>query len=243
MNKYIEILYNFSRCYQENGDRKQWQGEKVNMPMVEILNFMNSHDMPQNLEDALSLYQCDRQWCLEHLKERLSGQPLNPPPSHKIWNTKTENYLSKIDKEKFSHTYPERYNYGKLVENGVRYKNGNLDDLIKLLQKDLYTRQAYFPMFCFEDINAGLQDERVPCTLGYYFYVNQDGLNCNYIIRSCDVIRHLHNDLFLTWGLCEYIAKKLDVKLGKMLFICFNLHCFKNDLYTLYKRLEKAGVE
>ena len=239
---YLRILEEFKQYSSLNSGHKKWQSEQVCLPMLEVVNYYFSHEMPQDLSDAKILYSPDLPWAEEHLQERLSGEPLNPPPSHTKWNTSTEKYLSKIDPSKFSHTYPERYNYGKLVKQGARFENGCLDDLIALLEMDPGTRQAYLPIYLPEDIIAGGKGERVPCSLGYHFQEVSGELNVSYIIRSCDVIRHLHNDLFLTWGLTKHIADKLGLALGTFLFICFNLHCFENDEYTLNKRLKDGNA-
>lgn len=238
-NVYKQILKEFNQIC-ENIKRECWQGLSINDEMLEVQNYYYLHEMPQDVDEAQVLYTPDLPWAHDHLLERLSGEPLNPPPSHKNWNSKTEQFLSAADPNKFSHTYPERYCYAKICPNGSRYKNATLWDLIEKIKKDPTTRQAYLPMFMSEDISASLLNERVPCTLGYYFSVSGDKLSISYIIRSCDVIRHLHNDLYLTWGLARYVANEVGLNLGDFNFICFNLHCFANDKYTLDRRLQNA---
>lgn len=244
MSIYLGILSDFYSSYKIR-HHKNWQSKEVNMPFYELLNYMDTHEMPLDEDGAIKEYSPVLPWAMQHLKERLSGKPLNPPPSHIYWQRETQQFLSKKEPEKFSHSYPERYNYNKLVSQGARYKNGCIDDIIIILSNDPDSRQAYYPLFCFEDLNAAIEKERVPCTLGYYFYIEDGALNISYIIRSCDIIRHLNNDLFLTWGLAKYILDNLkkyehlrDLQLGNFNFICFNLHCFANDDYTL-KRLLK----
>lgn len=48
------------------------------------------------------------EWADEHFQERVSGMPLNPPPSHVRWPYAQKNNAEHGGEEKFSHTYPER---------------------------------------------------------------------------------------------------------------------------------------
>src|SRR5690606_33375763 len=112
-------------------------------------------------------------------------------------------------------------------------KVGDLDDVIQLLENNKLTRQAYLPIFHPEDTGA-TAGQRVPCTLGYYFWVDPDGkLNMEYTIRSCDAFRHLRNDIYFTCMLLLYVADSTKLKYGDVNFIIHNLHTFENDDYAL----------
>jgi len=54
-------------------------------------------------------------------------------------------------------------------------------------------------------------------------------------MRSCDVVRHLHNDLYFANRLTQWMIEKsgLDVEVGYLHFSSTSLHCFVNDRYTL----------
>lgn len=232
----ILIMFNSKK---ERKYHDSWQGESQGYEMWECSNFIYTHSMPQDIPSAIETYDPQLPWADIHFEERVSGEPLNPPPSHTMWHRGTEQYLSHKDPTVFSHTYPERFWGSKTGALGVRYSFGDLNTLHSLMQKDPSSRQLYLPIWYPEDLTAALEGERVPCTLGYYFWIDKDQLNLNYIIRSCDVIRHLNNDLYLTWRLAHYL--KGDYTLGKFTFMCFNLHCFVNDSYTLEQRIKHAN--
>jgi hypothetical protein len=49
-------------------------------------------------------------WAEDHFQERISGMPLNPPPSQAWWPFTQEGHSAFLDDGgKFSHTYPERF--------------------------------------------------------------------------------------------------------------------------------------
>ena len=54
-------------------------------------------------------------------------------------------------------------------------------------------------------------------------------------MRSCDVMRHLHNDLYFANALCLWLIKEagLEAEPGIMHFSASSLHCFQVDKYGL----------
>merc|ERR1712167_60985 len=88
--------------------------------------------------------------------------------------------------KKFSHTYPERI--WPPSKKGIRFRYGNLDNIVELFNKDKLTRQAFLPIWFPEDTGA-VHGERVPCTLGYHFIIRDGYMHVNYYIRSCDYLR------------------------------------------------------
>src|SRR5690606_6346025 len=120
----------------------------------------------------------------------------------------------------FSHTYPERFwpkwagveDYGMKLRDftheGIRFLYGDYNDLIEVIKKDPTTRQAYLPIWFPEDLNAAINGQRVPCTLGYHFIIRRGYLHINYFIRSCDIIRHFKNDIYLACRLVYDVIKK-----------------------------------
>lgn len=206
----------------------------------------------------------DLNWAEAHFQERISGKPTNPGETYKYWpyaQFKDGNDPYQ-DGDVFSHTYQERFwpkhagpkpirkqiekeppkFEGYTPHKGIRYEYGDLDDVINQLKGNPLTRQAWLPIFFPEDTGA-VHKQRVPCTLGYYFWVQGGKLHCNYVIRSCDVLRHFRNDIYLTSRLLQYIANCIDCKYGTMNFMCFNLHIFRNDLFALKKKELKLWTE
>ena len=228
-----EGLYKLRKLLLESGYSIQtasWQGTKEPPTFLEILHADLVAKMSDDSKDASKICQATQPWADTHFEERVGGKPLNPPPSHVMWLKDTDNYLSG---QAFSHSYPERMWAPKTQ--GIRFQTGNLGDAVELLKKDPTTRQCYVPMWFPEDLVAANQGERVPCSFGWHFLLRGDELHCSYHMRSCDVVRHLHNDLYFANRLCLWIKDQanLNCKMGYLHFSSTSLHCFKNDKYML----------
>lgn len=217
-------------------ETKSWQGMQ-NPPAFK--EFLHASVVIPMLEDINQLKEeCDPflPWADIHFQERIGGEPLNPPPSHKLWLKGNERFMSG---EKFSHSYPERFWSTRMAGSGIRFPIGDFDDLIHLLKREPDTRQAYLPIWFPEDIAAARLGERVPCTLGYHFIVRNGQLDLFYPMRSCDVLRHMHNDLYMANLLALEVIDRagLDCKVGDLHFHVTSLHCFKDDEYMLKKSI------
>ena len=212
---------------------ERWQGKEQPPTFLEILHADLVAPMYISQGQASEGCRATQPWADIHFEERVSGIPHNPPPSHKMLLKDTEDYLQ--DKA-FSHSYPERM-WCNTDTNGIRFKYGNLNTAVELLKKEPNTRQCYIPMWFPEDITAAAQGERVPCTLGWHFMLRGEELHCSYHMRSCDVARHLHNDLFFANALCLWLIDKsgIQAKPGYLHFSATSLHCFANDRYALEK--------
>lgn len=174
----------------------------------------------------------DLEWAKEHFSERVSGEPLNPAPSHVRWPYAVRGNAMHTDHaEQFDHTYPERFwpkgankkcptpeecmgtCLGRHSDNsGIRFSYGDLDDVVNLLVQAPLTRQAYLPVWFPEDTGArGNRGEpiRVPCTLGYHFMQRGGRLSMRYYLRSCDAYRHLSNDIYLAAKLLDWVATQV----------------------------------
>jgi thymidylate synthase len=148
----------------------------------------------------------------------------------------------------FDHTYPERFwpkmaNEGTQRPNGrqvfvphqgIRFEYGDLSDVIALLVRDRHTRQAYLPIWFPEDTGPE-SHQRVPCTLGYHFMIRNGALTMRYYLRSCDVYRHMRNDMYFAARLGLYISDAVTeesgftVRPGRLLTHISSLHMFVND--------------
>ena len=202
-------------------ETKRWQGKEDHPAFLEVLQPVIKVQMVDEPTCG------DQPWAAEHFAERVSGKPLNPPPSHTKWRMKTSDYM--ID-GKFDHTYPERM-WPKGLMTGIRFDVGDLGDIVKLLKKDITTRQAVMPMFSYEDITAGIQGRRVPCSLSWNFIVRDNKMHCTYSMRSCDAVRHLHNDIYFANMLVIWILSQLEqnIGLGTLQINIMSLHCFVSD--------------
>jgi thymidylate synthase len=191
---------------------------------IEILNVSFESQIPNSVEEITNQCKPFLPWAEEHFNERVSGLPLNPPPSHERWLRDSDKSMKD---GKFSHSYPERM-----------YEN--LFVLVELLKKDPLTRQAYLPIWSLEDGKMAFNNERVPCTFGWHWIYRNGSLHCFYPMRSCDAIRHFHNDVYFASRLTLWLIEKTGMKAipGKLTFFAVSFHCFSNDRYTL-ERLSK----
>ena len=244
-----------------------WQSIKAPQPMVEVRNVSFTLDLPStDLEVYRKALMPNLPWADEHfVKERVSGDPINPGTTWRIWpysrSANTHRREGEQDPQ-FDHSYAERYwpkfagttPTGVLEETppegsgrqGYRFPYGDLDDLVEVLLDDPLTRQAYLPIWFPEDLGACRQHKRVPCTLGYHFILREGRLHCVYFMRSCDYIRHFRDDLYLTIRLLLWVldqcsladpAKWADVLPGDFTVHLTSLHMFESDRNALLKTI------
>lgn len=196
-------------------------------------------------------------WADDHFeKDRVSGQPLNPGHTWQSWPFGHAAARALDEKGQFNHSYAERYwprfagmSQGGLVagptdgwdENcGIRGAYGDLLSLCRLLVAEPFTRQAYLPVWFPED-TGNTNPGRKPCTIGYHFLMRNGKLDVTYHIRSCDIVRHFRDDIYLTARLVLWVLQtccKMDglwnrVTPGRFNMVIGSLHCFANDMEGL----------
>jgi thymidylate synthase len=220
-----------------------WQGTTLDLDKLpafisfELFNYSFAYHVPDNIERMKLQIKPNLPWADEHFGERVSRIPYNPPPSHvrwPFWQASSES-TKELGGQKFSHSYPERFWPPQL--DGIHYKYGNLDDVINLLVRQPFTRQAYFPIFFPEDTGA-VHEGRIPCTLGYQFMRREDELHIFYTIRSCDLFRHFQDDVYFACRLVYWVLEELKKKdraqwgivvPGQLIMHIFSLHIFKGE--------------
>lgn len=211
--------------------------------------------IPLNIDNIFPAI--DLEWADEHFAERVSGQPMNPAPSHVKWPYAVRGNADHTDAATvFDHTYPERF-WPKVAgvtltnqdppvpASGIRFPYGDLDDVVNLLVKKPLSRQAYLPIFFPEDTGAVGGSVRVPCTLGYHFMQRGGRLSLRYYLRSCDAYRHLSNDVYLAARLLDWMVKEVNARSngalhfrnGGMVIHISSLHSFVGDKAKMRKRL------
>lgn len=245
--------------YGEEVEVGQWQSQDVShkpeMISRELRHETFTLRLPQSLMGLQHLIKPNLPWAEDHFQERVSGQPLNPPPSEQWWPFAVQGNQEHKDGHQFSHTYPERFwprfaNEGAtrpngrqvfVPHNGVRFEYGDLGDLIQLLTKSVHSRQGYLPIWFPEDTGA-VDGQRVPCTLGYHFLIRKDRAELVYYMRSCDLLRHFTDDVYMASRLLQWVVGKLqgngiDVKASSLIMHISSLHVFRGDYPNLRKRI------
>lgn len=240
----------------------RWQSIKAPQPMLELLNYSFTYDLPtESLDFYRDQIKPNLPWADRHFEEeRVSGDPINPGQTWHIWPYSGSANTHRREGEKdpqFDHSYAERYwpkaagttPDGALdsddhpVHNGIRFPYGDLNDLVSLLANEPTTRQAFLPIWFPEDLGAALLEKRVPCSLGYHFIMRDQKLHCVYYLRSCDFVRHFRDDVYLTlrlqlWVLeqCRLARPEMDwdkVTTGTLTMHITSLHCFSTDRVAL----------
>tara|TARA_R100000152_G_C6782307_1_gene219796 strand:+ start:27655 stop:28494 length:840 start_codon:yes stop_codon:yes gene_type:complete len=249
---------------------ERWQSwdikDRPEAQMVEVLHQSFSCPIP-GLEpkEMASRIGANMPWAEDHFQERVCGFPLNPGKEWRNWPWGGHADKHR-DGELFNHNYMERYwpkcagytmqptedpedfinkNPATVpIRNGIRARYGDLQDVIDLLADEPLTRQAYLPVWFPEDTGAQ-NTGRKPCTLGYHFIMRNGKLDIVYYIRSCDLFRHFHDDVFLTMRLAQWVLDQCfmknhevwgKVKLGNMHMHITSLHMFINDYVVMFKR-------
>lgn len=239
MIKGIKKLYSSLYSFHTVSNNSQWQSVQIDEknPMVEITNVYLNLGSTNDIKTDTSP---DLPWSENHFQERINGKPINPGKEFKNWP-----YYADRNKNDemfrrdgiFSHNYMERYWCSGLK--GRRYDYGDLNDVIDRIKENPNTRQAYLSVWHPEDQSNN--DVRVPCTLGYWFYKEKDRLNVTYHIRSCDAVRHLRNDIYMTYRLLQYVCDKTGEQPGELMMWIGSLHCFKSDLYFIKKYVRDSN--
>lgn len=232
----------------------QWQSQS-DVPMTQTVELEYVHIeylMPSLMDLLQEDVKPNLPWAEDHFQERVSGIPHNPPPSAAYWPYAVRNHEGHTIQGKFSHTYPERLwgiQYAlsdlwtrKAADEGEEL--ATLNDLVALLIAEPYTRQAFIPIWWpIDGKMAG--KERVPCTLGYHFMMRDGMLNCMYPMRSCDLLRHFTDDIYMACRLTQWIVDKLNssrvgyenqngwISPGTLYMDIASLHVFETDLNLL----------
>jgi len=200
---------------------EKWQGKEIKhdpkYTMIETLNLSFSCQMSPDIKEIGEQIKPNFAWADEHFEERVGGLPLNPPPSHVRWPYAQKNNAEFGGLEKFSHTYPERIwpKFASDIPNskmsGIRYEYGDFNDVVELMSREPFTRQAFLPIWFPEDTGS-VTGERVPCTIGYHFIRRGDWVHVVYYIRSCDFFRHFRDDIYLCAKKVFWLIEKLREK-------------------------------
>lgn len=158
-------------------------------------------------------------YCKQEIKDRCSGKPLNPGNSYKI---RADMWNKFLEGKKFSYQYAERL-----------WTNNQFESVIQCLKNDPGTRQAVLSVW---NPDKDMQPNklgggnRIPCSLNYQFMIRNGRLHCIYSMRSNSALEHCPIDLYCATGLMEYVAKRLNVKVGSLTYLCGSLHAFHWNL-------------
>lgn len=214
--------------YYKNDPSNDKFREKITCPVCSTVSGLLSNPGVDRMGDEITV-------------ESFSQIPVNPPRDCYLCNGS-----GTISQEpQFTHTYMERF-WAPQDISGIRYKYGNLENVVDLLSREPDTRQAFLPVWFPEDTGV-IHGGRVPCTIGYHFLLRAGHLHCTYTIRSCDFFRHLRDDVYLAARLVQWLIEKAWpkgseslyplglVKPGFLVMNIASLHCWESEKFMLEK--------
>ena len=241
---------------------EKWQGvdikDRPEAEMMEQLFVTLRMPVPDELSELRELCQPNLPWADDHFEqERVSGEPINPGKTWEYWPWASSANKFRDNGKQFNHSYAERYwpkfagttKDGHLLNalkddwkpleiiKGIREPYGDLNDVVSLLIREPNTRQAYLPVFFPEDTGA-VHGGRIPCSIGYHFIQRESYLHITYQLRSCDIYRHMRDDIYLTCRLLLWVLDKVKtkhpwMKAGFLDMQITSLHCFTNDFRNM----------
>lgn len=153
-------------------------------------------------------------WVKEEFQERVAEHYVNPGEAWKIREKVWKQFLNV--EGRFDYSYNERF--------GVQLKS-----LIVELKIHPNTRQAILSIWREQDVFRLGGVKRVPCSIYYQFLIRQGKLHIIYNQRSCDIMTHFGNDIYLAWKLMEYVALNTGNKPGYLYHNIASLHCYQKD--------------
>lgn len=139
------------------------------------------------------------------------------PPVPKIWQD-----ISDDNGDTFS-------NYGWQWQ-----RSNQIEYVINELRSNPLSRRACISIYDAKENKDWVRD--VPCTLAICFYIEDDSLCMSVYMRSNDLVFGFCNDQYCFSKLQEYIAKKIDKKIGYYHHSATDLH-----IYERHFDLKKNG--
>ena len=198
--------------------------------------------------EYLFAYTHTREWADAEFEERVSGKRINPGEAWKLNKPMWEEFLTLGDEQDagFDYTYAERIN--RLCINRFGDEDNMmrtyLEDIIRLLKYDPDTRKAVLSIFDPSEDKDRLDGlARIPCSMYYQFLIRDNNhgkqLNIIYNQRSCDLVGHCGDDIYLAWRLMEYVAEKVGVKPGYLFHQIGSLHVYQRDWWKLKTSIDE----
>jgi thymidylate synthase len=161
----------------------------------------------------------DPQWCLEEFSERVSPKYQNPGLA---WELRKEYWLPFLHHGQFSYTYNETMAW-------------SVPSVLAELKRDPASRRAFIPVFdANRDYNNLRENQRIPCSIGYWVYIRRGELHLTYLQRSSDFFTHFANDVCLAVLLQDFLAQDLRVKMGTFSHWLGSLHVFSQDVKHVF---------
>lgn len=121
------------------------------------------------------------------------------------------------------HNSPKRSFMARIIKNNTLYTR-----IQKIERKD-YNGLVYNLEVPGDETYSLLSGCVHNCSVMYQFLFRRGQLDLIYIMRSCDYITHLFNDIALAVKFLEYISEKVEMKMGSFYHFISSLHIYRKD--------------
>lgn len=140
---------------------------------------------------------------------------VNPGEAWKEDPARWEGLLNDVNE--MDYTYNSRLHTYNAIEN-----------VIEELRCNPGSRRAYLPVFFAVDTPSITLGVAIPCIIGYHFTIDDNRrINLSVLVRSCDIVNCLRNDIWLAHNLLKYmVANVRGTEVGDITFHIMNLHAY-----------------
>lgn len=240
---FIEAKNEIRREFKEMGvkiDNISMQDKHGIFPTLELQNYAYTVLEP-NLADLNPVLP----WAQGEWVERVQGIEFNPVNPGAAWTTRTDEHIKwfeflEIDGEalptgvSLKNTSPKgpsrfAYNYSERLA-----VNQQVWRIIRELRKNPTSRQLYIAMWDPHTDPHRLGHNRVPCSIGWHFLLRDHHINMTYTMRSCDLITHWDNDVWLAVKLQMYIAQGANIEMGQFCQFVHSFHVYLKDVEEVF---------
>ncbi len=104
-------------------------------------------------------------------------------------------------------------------------RNNQLEKVVEMLRKDPTTRRASISLYDGKEIDLYTKD--TVCTYAINFYISNQRLNMQVMMRSNDLVFGFCNDQYCFSKLQQLVANKLNKKLGDYFHFTCNMHIYQ----------------
>lgn len=116
--------------------------------------------------------------------------------------------------------------YGYIIHK--KYERDQLMEIYELLKKDSYSRRAILNI---SDALLHKQNTKdYQCTIALQFLIRDNKLNMTVFMRSNDIYFGLPYDSIYFMTIQDWLAKKLNVKIGSYTHHATSMHMYKSDV-------------
>lgn len=113
------------------------------------------------------------------------------------------------------------------------FRNGQLFRIIDMLKENPTTRKASISLYDGKEINLYHKD--TICTYAINFYITNDKLNMQVMMRSNDLVYGFCNDQYCFSKLQMLVAKELQLEIGIYTHFVCNMHIYQRH-FNLKKK-------